>query len=311
MGSTQWLRDISDAQWFHAISTPYLVVDEDLRIGAVNAAYERATGQPSDALVGEQMFDAFPDNPDDPTADGVANLSRSFDIVFSTATPHWMGVQRYDVPDRDDPGTFVPKAWVPVNAPIRDGDRTVGVLHRVEDVTAVALHGASIEIREGANRLAQEFPVLPYNAVLGLLVKSHAVVEAAAGAPDARRAEELAAIRLELLARGPERVSNVWLDWSEPAGTLIRIEGPFDLAGQVELRRLVASVSPLEPSRLIIDLSRVQAFDDDGVAALLLARRTTAAADVPLVLRDPSPTVQHVLERGLRHVWFIIERTHD
>jgi hypothetical protein len=55
--------------------------------------------------------------------------------VFSRAAPDWMGVQRYDVPDAGQPGNFVYKVWVPVNSPLRDGTRTVGAPHHVEDVT--------------------------------------------------------------------------------------------------------------------------------------------------------------------------------
>ncbi|WP_410651437.1 GAF and ANTAR domain-containing protein [Amycolatopsis sp. cmx-4-54] len=49
-----------------------------------------------------------------------------------------MGVQRYDIPTDHAPSGFASRTWVPINSPLTDpGGRVVGVLHHVEDVTAV------------------------------------------------------------------------------------------------------------------------------------------------------------------------------
>jgi PAS domain S-box-containing protein len=58
---------------FGASPTPYLVIDPDLAIVAVNEAYLRATMTTEDQLLGRSIFDAFPNNPDDPHATGVGN----------------------------------------------------------------------------------------------------------------------------------------------------------------------------------------------------------------------------------------------
>ena len=121
---------------FQETGAPHLLLDPDLRIQAANPAYLRATGRALDELVGAYMFDAFPDNPTDPTADGVHNLSASLETVMRSSRRHRMWVQRYDVPGRTPEDDFVLKYWCPVNSPVRDDRaRVAGVLHHVEDVT--------------------------------------------------------------------------------------------------------------------------------------------------------------------------------
>ncbi|MGW8375115.1 PAS domain-containing protein [Actinacidiphila sp. SB3-2] len=142
------LRATSGSQLFQMTAAPYVVLDTDLRIQGVNPAYLRATGRSHDELLEMFMFDAFPDNPEDEKADGVRNLGASLEQVLRHGAPHNMGVQRYDIPDVENPGTFRLKTWSPLNSPLLDGDgRVVGALHHVEDVTAVhdLLHGAGTD----------------------------------------------------------------------------------------------------------------------------------------------------------------------
>jgi two-component system, response regulator / RNA-binding antiterminator len=132
------LRAIEADPVFQHTDAPYLVVDRGLVIRAVNAAYLAATGSTRDELLGRYMFDAFPDNPDVPDADGVRNLNASLESVLRDSRRHRMHVQRYDVPTRSVPDDFVLKYWAPVNSPLPDErGRPAGVLHHVEDVTAV------------------------------------------------------------------------------------------------------------------------------------------------------------------------------
>ncbi|HEV3133066.1 MAG TPA: PAS domain-containing protein, partial [Acidimicrobiia bacterium] len=59
----------------------YLVLDSDLTIVAVSDAFLAATLTTRDDIVGHPMFEAFPDNPDDPVTEGVRNLKASLDRV--------------------------------------------------------------------------------------------------------------------------------------------------------------------------------------------------------------------------------------
>ena len=127
----------STEQAFNASASPYLILDRQLRIAAVNPAYQRATLQPAEALLGRYIFDAFPDNPDAPQAHSVDNLTRSLETVLRLGLADRMPIQRYDVPSPARDGQFVFKVWSPINSPLRDADGAVsGILHHVEDVTA-------------------------------------------------------------------------------------------------------------------------------------------------------------------------------
>ena len=67
---------------FEASPGCLLVLDTDLRIVAVSDAYLGATMTCRSDIVGRPLFEVFPDNPDDPTADGVANLGASLARVI-------------------------------------------------------------------------------------------------------------------------------------------------------------------------------------------------------------------------------------
>lgn len=197
------IQAIENSTWFHAGWAPNLIVDGDLRIRAVNTAYERATGQPSERLIGERLFEAFPDNPADPQSDGVANLSRSLEMVFRRGTRHWMGVQRYDVRDPREPAEFVYKVWTPVNSPIKDRGRTVAILHQIRDVTrsmpARQIAGRGLaDLRRSADALCRQFAALPAGMVLGVLAQSYDVVMATLGRASIEQAEALARLRFEI-----------------------------------------------------------------------------------------------------------------
>jgi hypothetical protein len=71
-------------------------------------------------MLGRPIFKAFPDNPDDPTADAVLNLRRSLETVLATGEANTMALQRYDIPvGRNDAGRhFVERYWSPVNVPV-------------------------------------------------------------------------------------------------------------------------------------------------------------------------------------------------
>ena len=120
---------------FTATRAPYLLLDETLTIQAANDAYLHATARDAEEIVGRFMFDAFPDNPADPTASGTRNLAASLNMVLRRNAAHAMPIQRYDVAPTGS-AVFVPKTWSPTNSPIADArGRVAGVLHHVEDLS--------------------------------------------------------------------------------------------------------------------------------------------------------------------------------
>ncbi|MGE3770452.1 MAG: response regulator [Bdellovibrionales bacterium] len=112
----------------------YLVLTPDLHIVAASDAYLKATMTERDAILGRNIFDVFPDNPDDPTATGEHNLSASLERVLREKKPDTMGIQKYDI--RLPNGEFEERYWSPQNCPVLDDKGNVQyITHRVEDVT--------------------------------------------------------------------------------------------------------------------------------------------------------------------------------
>ncbi len=128
----------------------YLVLAPDLAIVAASDAYLRATMTTREQLLGRGIFDAFPDNPDDPLATGTRNLRTSLERVLQDKVPDSMAVQKYDIrrPDSEG-GGFEERYWSPVNSPVLDADGEITyIIHRVEDVTEF--------VRLKQQRLAEE-----------------------------------------------------------------------------------------------------------------------------------------------------------
>ena len=115
----------------------FLVLDPQLHIVAVTDAYLLATMTERSAIVGRHLFEVFPDNPDDPDADGVAKLGASLARVIRDQLADSMDVQHYDIRrPADQGGDFEVRYWSPVNSPVLDSaGEVIYIIHRVEDVT--------------------------------------------------------------------------------------------------------------------------------------------------------------------------------
>ncbi|MFC0431938.1 hybrid sensor histidine kinase/response regulator [Kutzneria buriramensis] len=119
---------------FEHLPSPYLLMTADFTIVTINNAYARATMIDPAEVAGRPMFEVFPDNPDNPNANGVRNLRRSLQTVVETRRADAMALQRYDI--REPDGRFVVRYWSPINSPILDdAGRVVLIVHRVQDVT--------------------------------------------------------------------------------------------------------------------------------------------------------------------------------
>jgi PAS domain S-box-containing protein len=122
---------------FESAPGPLLVLSPQWKIVAVSDAYLRATMTTREGLVGRDLFEAFPDNPDDAAATGTRNLRDSLRRVLRDRAPDAMAVQKYDIrrPEAEG-GGFEERYWSPVNSPVPGPDGDVAyVIHRVEDVT--------------------------------------------------------------------------------------------------------------------------------------------------------------------------------
>ena len=88
--------------------------DSDPRIREASRGYEHVTLQEHGELPGQYLFDAFPDNPKDPHADGTAKLASSVETALQSGHTHKMRLQRYDIRDPAAPDEFLPRVSTPI-----------------------------------------------------------------------------------------------------------------------------------------------------------------------------------------------------
>ena len=128
-------------QIFNSLPGVYLVLLPDspkFTIAELNESRLKVT-LGNRASIGKPLFDVYTDNPENPFANGVANLRSSLETVLSTKKIHRMDVQRYDILN---PSTnrFEIKYWKPMNVPVFDEEKNITyILHIVEDTTASIL----------------------------------------------------------------------------------------------------------------------------------------------------------------------------
>ena len=144
---------------FEAAPGLYLVLTQpDFRIVAASDAYLRATRTERAAVLGRNLFEMFPDNPDDPAADGVRNLRTSLERVVQFRRPDTMSVQKYDIrKPESEGGGFEEKYWSPRNTPVfGPTGQFIYIIHRVEDVTSfIQLKQRGAEQAELTDRLRE------------------------------------------------------------------------------------------------------------------------------------------------------------
>ena len=131
-----------------------VLLPDSPRFTAVAATKARllSTHSTLEQTIGRGLFEMFPDNPDDPSATGTANLRASLERVLATKVPDTMAVQKYDIPLPG--GGFEAKYWSPRNIPILSpAGEVMYILHRAVDVTELAR--ASEEGEELRGRTAE------------------------------------------------------------------------------------------------------------------------------------------------------------
>jgi signal transduction histidine kinase len=136
---------------FNAQPGATLLLTPDWVIVGASNDYLAATLTQRATIVGQFIFDAFPDNPQTPEANAVANVRASLTQVLATRQPHEMAPQHYDVPDPARPGQFVERYWQPRHTPVLDAQGQVQFLiQSVQDITARRL--AERLLRESQDR---------------------------------------------------------------------------------------------------------------------------------------------------------------
>ncbi|MGP3971082.1 PP2C family protein-serine/threonine phosphatase [Streptomyces sp. 6N223] len=128
---------------FRAVPGGLALFTTELVYVDANDAYLELVGRTRDQLIGRYVFDAFPENPDDPAASARGDVYRSLRRVATTGERDATALLRYDLEHPDRPGEWEERYWSLVNMPVFGPDGQVAlVLHRAEEVTElIRAHG--------------------------------------------------------------------------------------------------------------------------------------------------------------------------
>jgi PAS domain S-box-containing protein len=119
---------------FESGSEASIILSPDLKILAVTNAYLKVSLTKREEIIGKNLFEVFPDNPNSSENTGSVNLTASISRVLLSKKTDVMPVQKYDVPLPE--GGFEERYWTPKNTPVLDANQEVlYIIHQVEDVT--------------------------------------------------------------------------------------------------------------------------------------------------------------------------------
>lgn len=134
---------VDHAALFAAIPTAYLVMDRDLVILDANASYLDAVGRTLEEIVGREVLEAFPSDPE-----SEHQVRSSFERARDTGRVDPMPILEYAIASPE--GGLEQRFWSLISVPVLDEDgECVLLAQRVEDVTEY------VRVRE-RGRSAQE-----------------------------------------------------------------------------------------------------------------------------------------------------------
>ena len=125
---------------FDLSTSPHMILDGELRFVAVNQAYEKVTMRRRDELIGNRLFDMFPER-----SDAQKRLLASIETAFETGQPDTIALIPYEIdrPAAHGGGREI-RYWSAMHTPLLDAEgRAVYVIQNTNDVTAIAQMKAS------------------------------------------------------------------------------------------------------------------------------------------------------------------------
>lgn len=128
------MRAASYSKLFDALPSPHMVLDRDLAFVACNKAYEAAVGFRRDSLIGNKLFDMFPND-----GESGRRLRASIETVFAAGESDTIAFIPYEIPRHDDPGGgFELRYWTANHTPLfGDDDEVEFVVQNTVDVTDI------------------------------------------------------------------------------------------------------------------------------------------------------------------------------
>ncbi|WP_262031547.1 PAS domain-containing protein [Microvirga sp. Mcv34] len=126
------MKTINFEALFSASPNPYVLLDLSLIIVGMNDAYLKATMRKREDLVGRNMFDAFPSDPDSPSH---RQLRGSFDKVIRDKSADYLSLIEYAIPLPNGQG-FEERFWSATHTPLfNDAGEMAFILQHTVDVT--------------------------------------------------------------------------------------------------------------------------------------------------------------------------------
>jgi Stage II sporulation protein E (SpoIIE)/PAS fold len=129
-------RDVDFAAVFGSVLSPLGLFTSDFTFVAVNDAYCRTVGRLREHMIGNKLFDVFPDHPDGTPIDPTSPFRRSLSQVVESGEPVVLPIQRYDVA-HPETGTLEDRYWSITIVPVLDATGAVEhVLVHPEEITS-------------------------------------------------------------------------------------------------------------------------------------------------------------------------------
>ncbi|HXR83978.1 MAG TPA: PAS domain-containing protein [Hanamia sp.] len=121
---------------FKTSGLPSLILLPDaprFTIEAANSALLKNADKKEEDILGKGIFEAFPQNPDDPSANGISNLLASLQKVLNNRKPDKMPVQKYDMLKNNE---YEERFWQVENVPVLSTQNEVEyIVHTTVDIT--------------------------------------------------------------------------------------------------------------------------------------------------------------------------------
>lgn len=145
-------------------------------IVAVSNDYLLATGRTIQQLMGKGLFEAFPNNPQDPEQVSEKTVRASLEYALRHKESHQLPIQRYDVTTPD--GRFEERFWSASNKPIlNDNGEVIYLIHTASDVTEKLLEAQKQESLKGIQKAYNLFMGAP--VIIGILKGDDYIIELA------------------------------------------------------------------------------------------------------------------------------------
>src|SRR3970040_17546 len=114
-----------------------LVLDTSFNIVTATDNFLKVTMTEREDITDKNIFDVFPENPNEESPDSISNLRRSLDSVLLKKTSDKVSLIKYDIKKpASEGGAFEERYWKTINSPILDSnDNGTHIMMVVEDVT--------------------------------------------------------------------------------------------------------------------------------------------------------------------------------